>query len=632
MPSIASLFGNAALAVGNSDGGCSRRGLVAKTSFCPGDIVTTFNAPVMAPLSVKVLIANKDIQGTVEVEHDALRDESSGVCSYCMEIFDAEDVVTCPKCELVSYCSGKCCDSDDLHSEECATVCHPQRLVMSGFFRALFQVLCLARNSATYADKFDLLTHHTDDTEWPALHTLSAAVELLMSRGASLGFSREKIIQFAGMLYINQYTRCDDLGRQAGFIFDPTLALINHSCLPNCYLVFRGRQVYVVCWKAISVEEEVFLSYTRFMDSTPERRTNLYFHFRFWCECEGCAPEGREYPYSNLVCATCGVGTNIEPFSLEAAPTLDHCMRQLLEGATEASVDVEKDIIYPSVLACACEKDVPGDVVLAVLSLTANSFNLYDAPMFKQLLRLTLSNLSSLSDTQGFQEIVNVVCQSQLETMKLCLRLLVQLEIMPMDTHMLNHIVRLRSIHQDYDIPLNSPLLRLSHLKSSVALAMVETVMELRFCRVQASPHNPVMSLSLFMMGNYVRVLASDASKVEGFFSEADLRSLVNVSFTMFRAAHECLMFTHPGSLFIERALICENMVREEHQSLVIKDNLVVSSGGLDEDYAVLAGFIEEYMAHSGLCATGSLPQASTLMDSYQEFEMIYEVISRYAC
>ncbi|KAG5366986.1 N-lysine methyltransferase SMYD2 [Yarrowia sp. B02] len=618
----------APLRVTNADGGPAKRGLVACSYYSTGDIICSFQPAVNVPLSGRLLTGPDFSEGTVEVEQEAHLDPTTGVCAYCLETYPARNITICEDCNLMSYCSQRCLEADRSHTPECSDVCIPQKLVMSGFLRALYFILCMAQQERprnTYAK----LTHHTTDSSWPALDTLRVAAEALISRNASRGHSLEQIIEYAGMLFINQYTRCDDLGRQGGYIFDPTLALINHSCVPNAYLLFRGRKVHLVCWKPINEGDEVFLSYSRFMHPTPERRTLLYMHFRFWCECPGCVSQELEYPYSHVACTQCGIGINRDPFSLLNPPTMDQCLRHLMDGVTEAiSIGDTVELLPKSrLLLCECENTVSADVTQGLLTLITYSVEFYDSPNFKKLLGMVLAHICTLEGSARKQKclaIVEEVTQSQMLSMQLCLRLMVQTQMLPTDSHIVTFLVTLRNLHQLKDDPEVPDSERLPHLKSTIALALLEALVELRYCRVQLSSYNPVVSISLFMLGNYMRILAGDVAQAnDDLLSDDDLQSIVNLTYAFLVSANENLSFTHPASPYVEQTMICSYLVRKDHDDLQVESNLVVSKHGLNHDFSVLLGFLYEYLAHDGLLADGSFPQTIHILDISPEVEML---------
>lgn len=621
----------------NADGGPSKRGLVACSYYSSGDIICSFEPAVNIPLSGRLLM-DGDVDGTIEVEQEARLDTTTGVCAFCLNNYPAELITVCENCHLMSYCSRRCLESDTLHTPECDDVCKPQRLIMSGFLRALYRILCMAEQPRPH-NTYSQLTHHTTDTTWSAIDTLRVAAETLVTRNASRGHSLEQIIEYAGMLFINQYTRCDDLGRQAGYIFDPTLALINHSCVPNAFLLFRGRKVHLVCWKPINDGDEVFLSYSRFMHPTPERRTLLYMHFRFWCKCPACVSQELHYPYSNIVCTQCGTGVDRDPFSLLSPPNMDQCIRNLMDGVTQAIVIRNSVELLPSarLLACDCENNVSGDITQAMLTLMTHSVEFYHSPHFKQLLGLVLCHVCTLEGIAKKNKCLAIVEEatgSQMMAMQLCLRLMVQTQMMPIDAHIVTFLVTLRNLHQLQDeVPDITDEDRLPHIKSTVSLALLEALMELRYCRVQISSYNPVVSISLFMLGNYLRILIGDVSHSnEDFLADDDLQSMVNLTYAFSMSAHENLSFTHPASAYVEQAFIFGDQVSKDYDDLILQGNLVLSRHGLDHDLSVLCGFLYEYLAHDGLLADGSFPQTIHILDIGDEMEMIKSKLELWYC
>lgn len=69
--------------------------------------------------------------------------------------------------------------------------------------------------------------------------------------------------------------------------------------------------------------------------------------------------------------------------------------------------------------------------------------------------------------------------------------------------------------------------------------------------------------------------------------------------------------------------MFCADLVRKEHDDLIVEGNLVVSRYGLDHDLSVICGFLFEYLAHDGLLGDGSFPQTIHILDVGEEMETL---------
>ena len=68
-------------------------------------------------------------------------------------------------------------------------------------------------------------------------------------------------------------------------------SLLNHSCVPNCTVVFQGRQLAVVATKAIpagDIPSVAFITYINSLDDTVTRQEQLRSTWHFDCKCTLC--------------------------------------------------------------------------------------------------------------------------------------------------------------------------------------------------------------------------------------------------------------------------------------------------------------------------------------------------------
>jgi hypothetical protein len=80
-----------------------------------------------------------------------------------------------------------------------------------------------------------------------------------------------------------------------GLCYEPTLALANHSCTPNAYIMFNGRTISLITLSPIQKYEEIFISYVDFTQSRDLRRAELRQRYFFQCECEKCKDDLSPY-------------------------------------------------------------------------------------------------------------------------------------------------------------------------------------------------------------------------------------------------------------------------------------------------------------------------------------------------
>ena len=82
-----------------------------------------------------------------------------------------------------------------------------------------------------------------------------------------------------------------DSGKLAMGLYFPAISSMNHSCSPNCDVVFRDGTVATVVVRApkgVDQGEEITISYIDETLSTNERRVRLRDHYGFECNCPRC--------------------------------------------------------------------------------------------------------------------------------------------------------------------------------------------------------------------------------------------------------------------------------------------------------------------------------------------------------
>ena len=71
----------------------------------------------------------------------------------------------------------------------------------------------------------------------------------------------------------------------------PVLALCNHSCWPNCAVMFEGRVASLRALRPIRKGEELSISYIELALPTSERRRMLQDGYCFHCQCSRCCAD-----------------------------------------------------------------------------------------------------------------------------------------------------------------------------------------------------------------------------------------------------------------------------------------------------------------------------------------------------
>jgi hypothetical protein len=77
-----------------------------------------------------------------------------------------------------------------------------------------------------------------------------------------------------------------------GTCLEPFYSKMNHSCLPNAYWCFNGREIQVRAQQDIEAGQELFITYTG-GDTYERRKKQLWEGWGFKCRCQICTSEER---------------------------------------------------------------------------------------------------------------------------------------------------------------------------------------------------------------------------------------------------------------------------------------------------------------------------------------------------
>ena len=102
---------------------------------------------------------------------------------------------------------------------------------------------------------------------------------------------------------INSHTLVSATFDTLGMCFDPTLALLNHSCSPNAAIVFDGNFASIRSIRDLAHGEQVTISYIDNTYKRSTRRGELRMGYFFDCQCQGCIPPDNIFlPRDSFLC------------------------------------------------------------------------------------------------------------------------------------------------------------------------------------------------------------------------------------------------------------------------------------------------------------------------------------------
>ncbi|KAI1482562.1 hypothetical protein F4774DRAFT_280372 [Daldinia eschscholtzii] len=278
------------------------RSVLASKVFSPGAVIAVF-AHGEGPPSI------------------AIPDNShlARTCHYCLAIATDQDpnvaspvrVRACTGCRTVYYCSSKCQKADWALAHgrgECKAFRRvrapdpapsekgagkepdPSHLILPTPVRTLVQVLVRPEIQAAMAEMeghVETVRTTDPDVTWAGMELQARAALHYLNRELSKS-NLADAMEILCKLQVNSFNRLDaDIG-QSGTYFNPALAMVNHSCIPNAFVQFIGRATVLHAYREIKKGEEVEISYIESTLHRSQRQEALKTRYRFDCACPRC--------------------------------------------------------------------------------------------------------------------------------------------------------------------------------------------------------------------------------------------------------------------------------------------------------------------------------------------------------
>ncbi|KAG9229588.1 hypothetical protein BJ875DRAFT_387044 [Amylocarpus encephaloides] len=229
------------------------------------------------------------------VEKDVL----DSVCSYCLLDKEPSELKRCVACKVARYCSLVCQKADWklIHKSECPILCKLPGVPPTPT-RALYQYLLRYPKAGNELDAWSAgLEHHVTDLK----KDTKRWDEMVLQSRAAVDFSKsapskvEMVTRLLGIMATNAFRATLPDDSPIGLCFEPALALVNHSCSPNAFVMFDGRKVSLRALEHIEKGDEVFISYIDSTQGREIRRKELQQRYFFQCNCEKCTQDYSPY-------------------------------------------------------------------------------------------------------------------------------------------------------------------------------------------------------------------------------------------------------------------------------------------------------------------------------------------------
>ncbi|KAI8868057.1 SET domain-containing protein [Ramicandelaber brevisporus] len=277
----------------------TEHGLVAQRDFSAGDIVVTEPALAVVPLPPS-------------------SEDDTEVCEYCLCPFIGMTITCRHHCRLVHYCSKSCqtADWNRGHQILCAVYSNMRKQfdqMNENTFRDTLMLLKVNAAQITQdpnadysIDAFDTLVYHRQDD---GLETDTADIAKLVVKPLAQIYSNsnhansnsnmecpttDSLQDALARFQCNNHGVYDEQMFPVGEATFVLGSMLNHSCLPNCFQMYRlrrGRRPEVVIRCAVDVKqgEQLTIGYVDPLVDRVTRRIKLRERYNFKCTCVRCS-------------------------------------------------------------------------------------------------------------------------------------------------------------------------------------------------------------------------------------------------------------------------------------------------------------------------------------------------------
>lgn len=243
------------------------------------------------------------------------------ICEECWGRM-AEPVV-CGVCGLVGYCSQACKLAGAAeHSMECRVLgrAGTARLGLSDHLRLIVRIWLRIRTEGVHrVERAGSLSKCWDYLADHVAELRAESGELLQQQYGELGKvlskadmpSLENFINMYSKILVNSFSLRSDrttMPEHFGTGVYLVASLLNHSCKPNCTVVFQGRQLSVVATKEIPagyIPNVAFITYVNSLDDTATRQEQLTSTWHFTCRCSLCSNDKLDRQKHSMRCCKC---------------------------------------------------------------------------------------------------------------------------------------------------------------------------------------------------------------------------------------------------------------------------------------------------------------------------------------
>jgi len=229
-------------------------------------------------------------------------------CHFCLQSADPTQLKTCAKCKFAKYCNEECQKNAwNDHKMECGALAKISPKVPSEEVRLAARILfkqfqkmkdgadrdeseCYLKMGELESHenvKLNLVDHKDMENKVKTLKGYLTNTKLITKKKT---VAEEELCRVFFQIKSNAFMLSDRSGLQViGSGIYPSVALLNHSCQPNCTAIQNMNKVELRPLKNLEANEELLISYVDPISSSIERKSELKEKYNFLCKCSCCA-------------------------------------------------------------------------------------------------------------------------------------------------------------------------------------------------------------------------------------------------------------------------------------------------------------------------------------------------------
>ncbi|KAM8945522.1 histone-lysine N-methyltransferase SMYD3 [Pelodytes ibericus] len=224
-------------------------------------------------------------------------------CHHCLR--RNTNLLRCSQCKFARYCDVQCQKAAwPDHKRECICLksvlpnvpTDSVRLVGKLILKLLQQPECASEELYTISDLQSHMKELSEEMK-DGLGQLVTTLEVYLKKEIKDSSPLPPgchILELFGKVTCNSFTISDGEMQDIGVGLYPSMSLLNHSCDPNCVIVFEGRCLFLRTVKEIPKGEELTICYIDVMMPSHKRQDQLQRQYCFTCDCHRCLSRDKD--------------------------------------------------------------------------------------------------------------------------------------------------------------------------------------------------------------------------------------------------------------------------------------------------------------------------------------------------